>query len=80
MKKYLAVLLIAAVCFLAGVLVGKFVMSRKIVINVVNIKDLVEVIEKYNELKYDLEKIREWNEQMFAEPVPEENINRKNEK
>lgn len=80
MKKYLAVLLIAAVCFLAGVLVGKFVMSRKIVINVVNIKDLVEVIERYNELKYDLEKIREWNEQMFAEPVPEENINRKNEK
>ena len=80
MKKFLAVLLIAAVCFLAGVLVGKFVMSRKIVINVVNIKDLVEVIEKYNELKYDLEKIREWNEQMFAEPVPEENINRKNEK
>ncbi len=80
MKKYLAVLLIAAVCFLAGVLVGKFVMSRKIVINVVNIKDLVEVIEKYNELKYDFEKIKEWNEQAFAEPVPEENINRKNEK
>ena len=80
MKKFLAVLLIATVCFLAGVLVGRFVMSRKIVINVVNIKDLVEVIERYNELKYDLEKIREWNEQIFAEPVPEENINRKNEK
>ena len=80
MKRFFLILLIAAVCFLAGVLVGKFVMSRKIVINVVNIKDFVEIIEKYNELKYDLEKIREWNEQMFAEPVPEENIIRKNEK
>jgi len=80
MKRFIIILLIVAFCFLAGVAVGRFVMSRKIVINVVNIKDFVEVIERYNELKYDLEKIREWNEQAFAEPVPEENINRKNEK
>lgn len=80
MKKFIIILLIAAICFLAGVAVGRFVMSRKIVINVVDIKDLVETIEKYNELKYDFEKIKEWNEQTFAEPVPEENTNRKNEK
>jgi len=80
MKRFIIILLIAAICFLAGVAVGRFVMSRKIVINVVNIKDLVEIIEKYNELKYDFEKIKEWNEQAFAEPVPEENISRKNEK
>lgn len=80
MKKFIIILLIAAICFLAGVAVGRFVMSRKIVINVVDIKDLVETIERYNELKYDFEKIKEWNEQTFAEPVPEENTNRKNEK
>lgn len=80
MKRFIIILLIAAICFLAGVVVGRFVMSRKIVINVVDIKDLVETIERYNELKYDFEKIKEWNEQTFAEPVPEENTSRKNEK
>ncbi len=71
MKKYLAVLLIAAVCFLAGVLVGKFVMSRKIVINVVDIKELVEIIERYNEAKYEFERIKEWNKDAILELEPE---------
>lgn len=80
LKRFLAILFIAAVFFLGGITVGRFVMPRKIVINVVDIKDLVEIIERYNEAKYELEKIKEWNEQAFAEPVPEENTNRKNEK
>ena len=71
MKKFLAVLLIAAVCFLAGVLVGKFVMSRKIVINVVDAKELVEIIERYNKAKYEFEKIKEWNKNVVLESKPE---------
>jgi len=80
LRRFLTVLLIATIFFLAGVAVGRFVMPRKVHITVISIKDLVEVIERYNEAKYEFERIREWNEQVFAEPVPEENINRKNEK
>jgi len=72
LKRFLVALLIATVCFLAGVFVGRFVMSRKIVINVVDIKGLVEVIERYNELKYEFEKIKEWNEEAVTESVSEE--------
>jgi len=80
LKRFFVALLIATVFFIAGMLVGRFVMPREIHITVIDVKDMVDIIERYNELKYDLEKIREWNEQMFAEPVPEENISRKNEK
>jgi len=72
MKKFLAVLLIATVCFLAGVIVGRFVMSRKTVINVVDIKELVEIIERYNEAKWKLERIKEWNKEAVIEPAPKE--------
>jgi len=72
MKRFLAVLLIATVSFLAGMFVGKFAMSRKIVINVVDLKELVEVIERYNEAKYELERIKEWNEHVVTDPPPEE--------
>jgi len=68
MKKFLAILLITVICFLAGVLVGRFVMSRKIVINVVDIKELVEVIERYNEAKYEFERMKEWNEGVVKDP------------
>ena len=72
MKKFLAVLLIATVCFLAGVIVGRFVISRKTVINVVDIKELVEIIERYNEAKWKLERIKEWNKEAVIEPAPKE--------
>jgi len=71
MKKFLAILLIAAVSFLAGIFVGRFVMSRKIVINVVDVKELVEIIERYNEVKYELKKIKEWNEQAVVKSEEE---------
>jgi len=71
MKKFIIILLIAAICFLTGVAVGRFVMSRKIVINVVDIKDLVEIIERYNKVKYELKEIKEWNEQAIVKSEEE---------
>jgi len=71
MKRFFLGLLIATVFFIAGVLVGKFVMSRKVHITVVNIKDLVDIIERYNEAKSELEKIKLWNENAII-PAPEE--------
>jgi len=47
-------------------------MPRKVHITVVNIKDLVEIIERYNEMKHELEGIEEWNEQAIVKPEPEE--------
>jgi len=71
MKRFLVILLVAAACFLAGVAVGRFVMPRKVEIMVVDIKDLVDIIERYNEAKHELEKIKLWNENAII-PKPEE--------
>jgi len=71
MKKFFIILITAAVFFIAGVLVGRFVMPRKVDITVININDLVEIIERYNEAKHELEKIRFWNERAIK-PEPEE--------
>lgn len=70
MKRFLVILLIATICFLAGVAVGRFVMPRKITIVMVDIKDLVDIIERYNEAKHELEKIKLWNEKAII-PGPE---------
>lgn len=67
MKKFLIILLIATVFFVAGVAVGRFVMPRKIEITVIDINDLVDIIERYNEAKYELEKIKKWNEEAIVE-------------
>ncbi len=72
MKKFLAALLIAAVFFVVGAMVGRFVMPRKVVIVTIDIKELVEIIERYNEMKHELEGIKEWNEDVIIEPEPEE--------
>ena len=72
MKKFLTALLIAAVFFIAGTLVGRFVMPRTLVIVTIDIKELVKVIEKYNEMKHEMEGIKEWNEDVIVEPEPEE--------
>jgi len=72
MKRFFLALIIATVFFIAGVLVGKFVMSRKVHIMVINIKDLVDIIERYNEAKWELEKIKLWNEDTIIEPEPKE--------
>ncbi len=72
MKKFLIILLIAVVCFVAGVLIGRFVLPRKIEITVIDINELVKIIERYNEMKHELEKIKEWNEDVIVEPEPEE--------
>jgi len=71
MKRFLTVLLITTIFFLAGVIVGRFVMPRKIVVNTVDIKELVEIIERYNKAKYELEKIKEWNKNVVLESKPE---------
>ena len=70
-KRWLVTLLIVTLIFIAGVAVGRFVMPRKVYITVINIKDLVEIIERYNETKYEFEKIKEWNENAIIEPEPE---------
>lgn len=72
MKKFFLALLIAATFFVAGVAVGRFVMPRQVHITVINIKDLVDVIERYNESKSELEKIKFWNENAIIEPEPKE--------
>ena len=71
-KRFLVSLLIVALIFVAGVAVGRFVMPRRVYITVVNIKDLVEIIERYNETKHEFKKIKEWNEQAIVEPEPKE--------
>jgi len=71
MKRFLTVLLITTIFFLAGVIVGRFVMPRKIVVNTVDIKELVEIIERYNKAKYEFEKIKEWNKNVVLESKPE---------
>lgn len=38
----------------------------------IDIKDLVDIIERYNEAKYELDKIRERNEQAITESEQEE--------
>lgn len=73
MKRFFIILLIAAGCFLAGVAVGRFVMPRRVDITVIDIRDLVEIIERYNESKSELEKIKLWNENaIIPEPEKEE--------
>jgi len=76
MKRFFLILLIVALFFIAGVVVGRFVMPRKIEITVININDLVDIIERYNETKYEFERIKEWNEEAVIEPEPE-NKNRR---
>lgn len=71
LKRFFVALFIAVVFFIVGILVGRFVMPREIHITVIDVKDMVDVIERYNELKYEFEKIKEWNKEAVAEPVPE---------
>lgn len=71
LKKYIGFLLIAAIFFVAGVLVGRFVMPRTIEITVIDIKELVEVIERYNKAKYEFDKIKTWNEDAVIGLEPE---------
>lgn len=72
LKRFLAILLVVAVFFIGGVIVGRFIMPRKIEITVIDIKDLVDIIERYNEAKYEFERIKEWNELTVVKPSPEE--------
>lgn len=71
-KRFLLSLLLGAAIFIAGVVVGRFIMPRKVDITVIDITDLVEIIERYNESKSELEKIKFWNEKAIVEPEPEE--------
>ncbi len=70
LKRFLAILLVAAVFFIGGVTVGRFIMPRKIEITTIDIKDLVDIIERYNEAKYEFAKIKKWNEDAVAESAP----------
>jgi len=72
MKRFFVILFIAAIFFIAGMAVGRFVMPRKVEIAVIDIKDLVEIVERYNEAKCEFDKIREWNEQAITESEQEE--------
>lgn len=70
-KRFLISLLIAALIFIAGVLVGKHVLSPSIEIMVVDAEKLSWLIEKYNvqaeEIKKDMAKMKEWNENALIE-------------
>ncbi len=54
LKRFFVALLIAVVFFIVGMLVGRFVMPREIHITMIDVKDMVDIIERYNELKYEL--------------------------
>lgn len=71
-KRWLVTLLIAVGCFLVGVAVGRFVMPRKADITVIDIRDLVEIIERYSEASHEFDKIKEWNKQAIVEPESKE--------
>jgi len=47
-------------------------MPRTVNITVIDIRDLVEIIERYNESKSEIEKIKFWNEKAIVKPKPEE--------
>jgi len=68
MKRFFIILLAATVFFIAGFAVGRFVMPRQVHITVVDINKLVDIIERYNKAKYELEGIKEWNEEAVIEP------------
>jgi len=72
MRRFLIILLTAAIFFIAGFVVGRFVMPRQVYITVVDINKLVDIIERYNEAKYEFERIREWNEEAMVAPQEEE--------
>ena len=71
-KRFFIALLIAVVFCIVGMLVGRFVMPREIHITVIDIKDMVDIVERYNELKYEFKKIKKWNEDALAESAPKE--------
>jgi hypothetical protein len=75
-KRFLAILLIAALLFIAGVAVGRFVLAPRVEIVVVDVEKLAELIEKYNvladEIREEFAAIKEWNKENITEPQPEE--------
>lgn len=75
-KRFLLACLAAALCFIGGVAVGKFVLSPPVTIVVIDVDKVVWLLEKYNkvaeELKVELKKIKDWNKNALIDPPPEE--------
>jgi len=78
LKRFFVILFIAVIFFVAGVLVGRFVMPRTVVMITIDIKEVVDIIERYNEAKWEFEEIKKWNENAIIESEPEEQESEKN--
>ena len=72
MKRFLIILLVAAVFFIAGVLVGRFILLPTVEIVVVDVDALTTLIEKYNaqadKIRKEFKAMEEWNENSLIEP------------
>lgn len=70
--RFIGIVSMAAAIFIAGVIVGRVVMPRKIEIVVVDVQQLVDIIEKYHKEKQELERMRFWNDKTIIKLDPEE--------
>jgi len=72
MKRFLISLFIVALIFVAGTVVGKFVLSPPVEIVVIDVDKLVWLMEKYNvladEIREEFEAMKTWNENALIEP------------
>jgi len=77
LKRYATVLIIVSISFISGVLVGRFVLSPKIEIAVVDIDKVVNLVERYNvlgeEIKKEFKAIKKWNKEAITEEEKIEN-------
>jgi len=71
-KRFLGYCIIIIIAFCLGIVMGKYFLSRQVHITVVDINKLVDIIERYNEAKYDLERMKEWNDEAVIKPPEEE--------
>lgn len=71
-RRFIVSLLAAALIFIAGVVVGRFVLSPSAEIVVIDVEKLAVLIEKYNmmadEIRAEFEAMKEWNENALIEP------------
>ena len=76
MKRFFVSLLMAALFFISGVIVGKYVLSSSVEIVVVDVEKLAVLIEKSNaqaeEIKKEMTLMKEWNENALVEEPKKE--------
>ena len=72
MKRFLLSSLLAALIFIAGAMVGKYILSPPVEIMVLDVDALSTLIEKYNDqadkIREEFKAMKEWNENALVDP------------